>query len=111
HDYAQALILAVEILKNSDFSLDTTTSGTDLESYIISLDDAFESYIRNILRNYVSPEGNRIGVLDGNIQRHQKPLFSDNKKYPVKPDLIMKVGKNITMIGDVKYKRNPEEVD
>lgn len=110
-DYAFALNLALEILNHTDFSLDTSSDGVQLESYIISLDDAFEKYIRNILRESKPTSGASFAVLDGNIQRHQKPLFADNKKYPVKPDLIMKVGKNITMIGDVKYKMKPEEVD
>lgn len=110
-DYAFALNLALEILRHTDFSLDTTGDGVQLESYIISLDDAFEKYIRNILGEAKPTSGVRFVVLDGNIQRHQKPLFADNKKYPVKPDLIMRVGKDITMIGDVKYKMKPEEVD
>ncbi len=110
-DYAFALNLALEILRHTDFSLDTTSDGVQLESYIISLDDAFEKYIRNTIRDSKPASGINFVVLDGNIQRHQRPLFSDNKKYPVKPDLIMRVGKNITMIGDVKYKMKPEEVD
>lgn len=110
-DYVKSLDLAVEILKHSDFSLDTVLEGIDLESNLISLDEAFEHYIRNILREYISSDGCRISVLDGNKQKYQKPLFFDNKKYPTKPDLIIKNREKITMIGDVKYKKKPEEVD
>jgi 5-methylcytosine-specific restriction enzyme subunit McrC len=110
-DYALALSLAIEILNHSDFSLDTNRDGIHLESYIISLDDAFEGYIRNVLKDSEPPSGVSFAILDGNLKRHQKMLFLDNRKYSIKPDIIMKVDKNITMIGDVKYKIKPKEVD
>lgn len=109
-DYVRALTLALEIIRNTDVSLNSTTKGLALESYIISLDEVFEQYIRNVIFN-IKKDDMSLVTVDGNKKRHQKPLFFDNNKYRIKPDLIVKNGPNITMIGDVKYKIRAKEED
>jgi 5-methylcytosine-specific restriction enzyme subunit McrC len=83
--------------------------GTRLPSFLFSLDTVFEQFIRNSLRSYLQTE--LINVFDGNAQRHQVPLFQDNRRFPVKPDLIFKEGRVVLGLGEVKYKPRIEEAD
>ncbi len=110
-DYARALAVALEIIQHSDVSLNSAQSGISLEAFIISLDDVFERYIRNVVSSILRPDGSSIKTVDGNLKQHQKYLFHDNSKYKIKPDLIIKDASSILMIGDVKYKVKPQEVD
>ena len=111
YDYHSALSAAVEIIQHIDVSLNTTSEGLALESYIISMDDVFEQYIRSIISNFKDGSNRRIATVDGNKPRHQKKLFFDNKKYPTKPDIIIKHKSTILVTGDVKYKDKPRETD
>lgn len=110
-DYAFALDCALELLRHNDVLLDNAQCGLELESYVISLDSVFEEYIRGVISSFPDHGHGRISTVDGNIKRHQKHLFSDTKKYIIKPDLIMKDRRGIQMIGDVKYKIRPKEED
>lgn len=110
-DYASALDCALEILRHNDVLLDNSRQGLDLESYVISLDGVFEEYIRSTISSFPDQGHGRIATVDGNIKRHQKHLFSDTKKYTIKPDLIIKDQRGVQMIGDVKYKIRPKEED
>lgn len=110
-DYAAALDCALELLRHNDVLLDNSQRGLDLESYLISLDDVFEEYIRGIIASLPAQGHGPVATVDGNLKRHKKHLFSDNKKYEVKPDLIIKDCRGIQMIGDVKYKIRPKEED
>src|SRR5690606_18606919 len=69
----------------------------------------FEQYIRNCLRIFFAPE--KISVQDGNPPKNHGSLFVNTKKYPVKPDLIFKMGKKVLCIGEVKYKPKIDESD
>ena len=110
-DYYEAVGLALDIVQHVDFSLELAQRGKSLESFIISLDDVFEQYIRNNIRFYTSDNGKSITTLDGNINRFQKNLFQDNTKYKAKPDLIIKEDGQTKIIGDVKYKKKAKEED
>ena len=110
-DYASALEQALEIIRHVDVSLNTAQHGLSLESYVISLDDVFERYIRSIIRELPEKGFGRVATVDGNIRRHQRSLFNDNNRYKVKPDLIIKDNRGARLIGDVKYKIKPKEED
>lgn len=110
-DYHAALACAVQILRHVDVSLDVTSQGLALDSYIISLDDVFEAYIRNVLLNLPDVGFGRIATLDGNRRRHQRKLFADNRRFDVKPDLIIRDERGPVLIGDVKYKIKGSEED
>lgn len=110
-DYAQALEQALEIIRNVDISLDSAKRGLFLESYIISLDDVFEKYIQCVVAELPDVGFGRVATVDGNIRRHQRSLFTDNKRYQIKPDLIVKDKRGVLVIGDVKYKMKPKEED
>lgn len=110
-DYAAALDCALELLCHNDVLLDNAQRGLELESYVISLDNVFEEYIRGVIASLPDQGHGRIATVDGNLKRHQKHLFLDTKKYLMKPDLIVKDRRGIQMIGDVKYKIRPKEED
>ena len=82
-----------------------------MESYIISLDDVFEQYIRSAVSELPTLGFGRVASVDGNLTRHQRPLFSDNAKYRTKPDLIIRDKRGALAIGDVKYKMKTSEED
>ena len=110
-DYYDATSLALDIIQHVDFSLQLADEGKKLESFIISLDDVFEQYVRNQIRFYDSNNGEKITTLDGNKTRFQKSLFFDNPRYKAKPDLIIQANGDTKVIGDVKYKKRPKEED
>lgn len=83
--------------------------GTRMPSFLFNMDVVFENFIRNCISNYFMKFGVR--VFDGNQKKHQGILFSDNKRFPVKPDLIFKKGKVPIMLGEVKYKPKIDESD
>lgn len=85
------------------------SSGSTMPSFLFSMDFIFESYVRNYIRQALIPS--KIAVLDGNNAQHQKPLFLDNKRFPIKPDLIFRKNKKIIALGEVKYKPKIDEID
>lgn len=65
--------------------------------------------MRNTFRDGLRAE--EISVVDGNKTRHQRPLFQDNRQFPIKPDAIFKRGNVVLAIGEVKYKPRIDEAD
>lgn len=110
-DYHQALQQAVKIIGAVDVSLNTTQKGIALQSFIISLDNVFEGYVRSVLSELPEFGFGRVATIDGNKKRNQVPLFVDNNRYKIKPDLIVKDSRGARIIGDAKYKKKPSEED
>lgn len=86
-----------------------SSTGSRMPSFLFSMDFIFESYVRNYLRNLLTSQ--KIAVLDGNAGKNQRPLFTDNKRFPIKPDLIFRKDKITVALGEVKYKPRIEESD
>ncbi|HEX8191950.1 MAG TPA: hypothetical protein VF552_03540 [Allosphingosinicella sp.] len=84
-------------------------SGEMMPSFLFSLEDVFEQFVRNILRSGLRDAG--LGVADGNVPRNQVRLFQDNRQFPVKPDLIFRRQRMNIAAGEVKYKPRIEEAD
>ena len=110
-DYSRALAYAIEVLRHTDVSLNVVDQGLALESFIVSLDDAFERYLRNVLGTLEHPSHGTVTCVDGNLARHQRRLFHDNSTYKVKPDLIFRSRSGTLLIADAKYKAKAEEND
>ena len=108
-DYRGALEVYALLLgyKKAGFSFEA--HGSAMPSFLFSLDDIFESFVRNTLRNGLRGEG--VSVVDGNKPRHQRPLFSDNRQFPIKPDMILKREQAVAGIGETKYKPKITEAD
>lgn len=108
--YRGALMSYSILLGHRRIGFSYVPSGNRMPSFLFSLDTIFEDFIRNYLRKHF--ERKNIFILDGNVSSNYGSLFSDNKKYPVKPDLIFKNKMNeILCVGEVKYKPKIKEVD
>lgn len=83
--------------------------GSEMPSFLFSLDTVFEGFVRNTFRAELRAD--KISVVDGNKPEHQHPLFLDNKRYPTKPDIILRKKREINCLGEVKYKPKIEETD
>jgi 5-methylcytosine-specific restriction enzyme subunit McrC len=69
-DYRRGLDQALEIICNIDVSLNNASDGLALESFIISLDDVFEQYIRATISELPAAGFGRVATVDGNLPRH-----------------------------------------
>lgn len=108
-DYRGALTSYAILRGLAKLGFEYVAEGSELPSFLFCLDDIFEAYVRNSMRLGLREAS--LSVADGNKGRHQRPLFSDNRTYPVKPDLIFKSGQQVRAVGEVKYKNKIEETD
>jgi len=106
--YRKSVEIAFELISKSGLVFENTDSGLSLPSYLINLDNAFESYIRNVLRDKLRAVNSDFQVGDGNVHRWKKKLFDDNDAHDAKPDvLIYQKGSSVPkIVGDVKYKES-----
>jgi len=107
--YLGALTVYSVLLGFTKVGFSYDAQGSDMPSFLFSLDEIFENFVRNTFRAPLREQA--IAVLDGNVSRPQHPLFLDNKRFPIKPDLIFRKGKTVLGIGEVKYKPRIEEAD
>ncbi|MFN9092326.1 MAG: 5-methylcytosine restriction system specificity protein McrC [Alphaproteobacteria bacterium] len=108
-DYFGALSAYAIFLGHHDIGFHHEPVGSKLPSFLFSLDSIFESFVRNSLRLAFRDE--QIAVSDGNLAQNQSSLFTDNKRFPVKPDMIFRHKKVILGIGEIKYKPRLDESD
>lgn len=107
--YRGALTVYAVLLGYTQVGFSYDAQGSEMPSFLFCLDDIFEAFVRNTLREGLRSE--KISVVDGNKHTHQRPLFKDNKQFPIKPDAIIRRGKDVLAIGEVKYKQKIEEED
>lgn len=107
--YRGALSVYAMLLGYTKIGFGYATEGSEMPSFLFSLDVVFESYVRNVFR--MSLRHKKIAVLDGNSPRHHGRLFLDNNRYPTKPDLIFRHNKAVIGIAEVKYKPEIKEED
>lgn len=107
--YFGALTVFSVLIGYTKIGFSYNSSGSTMPSFLFSMDFIFESYVRNYIQKALAPL--RISILDGNIAKHQKPLFIDNKRFPTKPDLIFRKNKETVALGEVKYKPKIDEGD
>lgn len=109
NNYLGALNIYSVLLGYTGIGFQFHPSGLSMPSFLLSMDDIFEKYIRNTIR--LKLKGHGIRTLDGNVAKNQRPLFVDNQRFPTKPDLIFQLGKKVIGIGEVKYKPRIDESD
>lgn len=107
--YNGALTVYGVLLGFTKIGFSYNAQGSEMPSFLFSLDGIFENFIRNTFRTSLREKF--IAVLDGNISKNHHSLFLDNKRFPTKPDLIFRRGKAVLGIGEVKYKPRIEETD
>lgn len=108
--YLDIIDTCLLILDGSGVELVRTEGTTTLHSFLVNLENAFESYIREVLRQSAKLSKPVQRVLDGNNEG-KSYLFSDSKKYDAKPDLVIGSREKVIAIGDVKYKTKLSEAD
>jgi len=107
--YLGALTIYAAFLGFMKIGFSYDAQGCEMPSFLFSLDDIFESFVRNTFRSALRGAG--LAVLDGNLSQNYCPLFNDTKQFPTKPDLIFRRRKQTIAIGEVKYKPKIEESD
>lgn len=110
HYYLEIIDVSLIILEGHGVELLQASGNSSLRSLIINLEDAFENYIRNMLRQGNVMNAAIYPVLDGN-KEGRSYLFQDNDTYPAKPDLVIGDIDAVMAIGDVKYKAQLSESD
>lgn len=108
-NYHGALMIYSMLLGYSKIGFSYEAHGTQMPSFLFSLDSIFESYVRNVFRTAFAPI--KIAVLDGNKPQYHGKLFIDNRRYPTKPDLLFRKNKKVICVGEVKYKPAIDEND
>jgi 5-methylcytosine-specific restriction enzyme subunit McrC len=111
--HAKAVVISREIIKRASPVLEFADRRMSLPSFLINLDNVFESYIRNILRKVAKRSFPTTRIGDGNHKDFSKPLLNDNNRFMIMPDiLIFDVIEDIPrVVSDVKYKTKPIEED
>lgn len=107
--YLDVLDVCLIILEGSGVELVDQHGKAEMHSLVVNLEDAFEQYIRQVLRSF-AVAGAGESILDGNLEG-KSFLFSDNPSYSAKPDLIVVKNRTTKLIGDVKYKTKLAESD
>lgn len=107
--YRGALTVYAMLLGYTKIGFGYDAQGTEMPSFLFSLDHVFESYVRNVFREALREQ--KIGVLDGNKPNNFGRLFLDNARFPTKPDMIFRKKKLILALGEVKYKPEIKEED
>lgn len=78
-----------------------------LDSLIVDVASAFESFVRKTLSRGIETYGWR--VTDGNLR--PSPLFTTTDRYLVHPDVIVEHATGSPLVIEVKYKVRPTEAD
>jgi 5-methylcytosine-specific restriction enzyme subunit McrC len=110
-DYFGALNVYAVLLGYTGIGFLYEAQGSVLPSFLFKLDDIFERFARNSLRLSLRDAG--ISVADGNLPRNQGFLFHDSRRFPTKPDIIIRRNREGVpdAIAEVKYKSRIEEAD
>ncbi len=95
-----------------DIGIMLTEPGDDVKmlSFIINMERVFERYLLFLLRDSNLPTTYDIKILDGN-KEGKGYLFRENRKYEVKPDIVLASSAQKELIIDVKYKKKCSESD
>ena len=110
HYYLDIVDICFIILEGSSVELMEQSGTYGMHSFILNLEDAFEKYTRQVLRQAKRLKAENVPVSDGN-KEGRSTLFSDNIKYDAKPDLVIGSTGNVMALGEVKYKTKLAEDD
>lgn len=108
--YVDILDISFMILGGSGVEVLSAGDSVNLHSFVINLEDVFETYLREVLRNSDLLRDNAVSTLDGN-KEGKAPLFLDNSLYEAKPDFVVLKSGVTSLIGDAKYKTKLAEAD
>lgn len=92
------LALASIILSHESFEHSCHLDGTVPRAWFLNLEALFETSVRRVLRNLCEPE------IDVGKGPKPKPLIFKKQRRRADPDLVLRRGKTVLAVGDVKYK-------
>jgi len=104
--YRDALDLASAIIREQAVALDHAGEDLRLSSIVLSLQDVFEAYLRNVLRRAARADRWDALVLDGNSDG-AKLLFDEGGKIAANPDIVvapLEKRRETSVLIDAKYK-------
>lgn len=108
--YQDILDVCFIVLAGSGLEVIDKTGERGMHSVLVDLEEAFEEYLRAVLRNSGEFQPHGLRVLNGNTDGKQA-LFSTTQKYEAKPDIVVRQEGTCLSIGDAKYKAKLEEKD
>jgi 5-methylcytosine-specific restriction endonuclease McrBC regulatory subunit McrC len=108
--YADIAKSCLMIVGNRSVDIETAGKDISLLSFVVNLEDVFEKYARNVIRDFFRRCGSDLGVGNGNRESRGR-LFFDNPNIPVKPDIVVGDTRAPKLVADVKYKPRVSEVD
>jgi len=108
--YERVLGIALTVLAGRGVELIGRGQEVELSSYIISFEDLFESYIRQVLHARIPAQDPQLRVRNGNKEA-EKQLFRGPDKRPANPDIVIDQPPTVKLIADVKYKSKVERAD
>jgi 5-methylcytosine-specific restriction endonuclease McrBC regulatory subunit McrC len=97
--YKDVLMLANVLLCHASFEHSKVLPGIVPRAWFLNLESLFQTAIRRVLQDVCDSSIN-VG-----ISSPRPTIFSDERrKYHANPDLVLRHGKSVLAIGDVKYK-------
>lgn len=108
--YIDILDVALVVLNRESLDISSHSGKVRSHSFILSMEETFERYIREVLRGSAVLRKRGFVVEDGNMEA-RRPLFIDNLTYDAKPDFVIGPRGNVKLIGDAKYKNRLAEND
>lgn len=86
--YRDALNVAMAVIQQRTVLLDSTSGPVRMPSIVLNMDDIFEAYIRNTLRQYIVGKPLSLSVLDGNNEG-KRGLYNHANEPPATPDVVV----------------------
>jgi 5-methylcytosine-specific restriction enzyme subunit McrC len=108
--YADIATSCLLIVANRSVDIETSGDDVNLLSFVVNLEDVFEKYIRNVIKEQFRKQGSSFIIGNGN-KESRSLLFRDNQGIPVKPDVVIHSRPQTFCVADVKYKPKIADVD
>jgi 5-methylcytosine-specific restriction enzyme subunit McrC len=108
--YADIATSCLLIVANRSVDIETSGDDVNLLSFVVNLEDVFEKYIRNAIKEQFRKQGSPLIIGNGN-KESRGLLFHDNRTIPIKPDVVIHSRPKTFCVADVKYKPKIADVD
>ena len=100
------------LLTGSGIDFDNHGTMLNISSFIVNMENIFESFLLNSLRNRKGLLHLNCTILDGNDEGKKKFFTPPGRgKGDAKPDIIIKINNDIKIIADAKYKLKSKDSD
>jgi 5-methylcytosine-specific restriction enzyme subunit McrC len=104
--YLRAVRLARLVASGHGIELRADGNDVSLPSFLIDMETLFEEYVRHVMVTRLAG----VEVLNGNTNG-AKSLFDDRNAPQATPDIVIRLGDEYPLIGEVKYKAHDSRDD